>query len=57
MNFCNDQLLQQVTSDFLQQVTSDFLQQATSVTSNKRILQEATCDFTMSNKQRMNFNE
>ena len=47
--FCNEQLLQGVTSDFLQQETS--------ATSNERILQQVTSDFTTSNEQRVNFNE
>ena len=46
MIFCNEQLLQRVTSDFLQR--------ATSTTSNERILQRVTSDFTTSNEQRMN---
>ena len=37
MIFCNEQLLQRVTSDFLQR--------ATSATSNERILQQVTSDF------------
>ena len=49
MIFCNEQLLQRVTSDFLQR--------ATSTTSNERILQRVTSDFTTSNEQRVNFNE
>ena len=70
MNFCNEQLLQRVTSDFLQQATtatsnerslqrgtSDFLQRAISTTSNEQSLQQVTSNFTTSNKQRMNFNE
>ena len=70
MIFCNEQLLQRVTSDFLQRatsatsnkrilqrVTSEFLQRTTSATSNKRILQRVTSDFTTSNEQRVNFNE
>ena len=40
-----------------QQVTSDFLQQATSATSNEQILQRVTSDFTTSNEQRVSFNE
>ena len=36
---------------------SDFLQRATSATSNERILQRVTSDFTTSNEQRVNFNE
>ena len=61
----NERILQRVTSDFLrrvtsaflQRVTSDFLQRATSTTSHERILQRITSDFTMSNEQRVNFNE
>ena len=49
MIFCNEQLLQRVTSDFLQR--------ATSATSNKRILQRVMSDFTTSNEQGVNFNE
>ena len=49
MIFCNEQLLQRVTSDFLQR--------ATSTTGNERILQGVTSDFTTSNEQRVNFNE
>ena len=45
MIFCNEQLLQRVTSDFLQR--------ATSTTSNERILQRITSDFTTSNEQRV----
>ena len=65
MIFCNDQLLQRVTSDFLQRltsttsnerilqrVTSEFLQRANSATSNEWILQRVTSDFTTSNEQR-----
>ena len=52
--------LQRVTSvtsneQILQQVTSDFMQRATSATSNKQILQQVTRDFTMSNEQLVNF--
>ena len=43
MIFCNEQLLQRVTSDFLQR--------ATSTASNEQILQRATSDFTTSNEQ------
>ena len=48
--FCNEKLLQQVTSDFcnerlLQQVASDFFQQSTSTMSNERISQRVTSDF------------
>ena len=66
MIFCNEQLLQRVTSDFLQRatsatskeqilqrVTSDFLQRATSAMSNDRILQLVTSDFTKSSEQRV----
>ena len=69
-NFCNEQLLQRVTSDFfkgatsatsnerfLQWVMGDFLQRATSATSNERILQQVTRDFTAGNEQRVSFNE
>ena len=49
--------LQRVTSDFLQRVTSDFLQRATSATSNEQILQRATTDFATSNDQQVNFNK
>ena len=49
MIFCNEQLLQRVTSDFSQR--------ATSATSNEQILQQVTSDFATSNKQRGNFNE
>ena len=49
MIFCNEQLLQRVTSNFLQQ--------ATSATSGERISQQVTSDFTLSNEQRVNFNE
>ena len=49
MNFCNEQPLQRVTSEFFQRVTS--------ATSNERILQRVTSDFTTSNEQRVNFNE
>ena len=45
MNFCNEQLLQRLTSKFLQRVTSEFLQRATSATSKERILQRVTSDF------------
>ena len=41
----------------MQRVTSDFLQRATSATSNERILQRVTSDFTTSEEQRVNFNE
>ena len=41
----------------LQQVMSDFLQRTPPATSNERILQRVTNDFTMSNEQRVNFNE
>ena len=37
MNFCNEQLLQRVTSEFLQRTTS--------ATSNERILQRVTSEF------------
>ena len=49
MIFCNEQLLQRVTSDFLQR--------ATSATSNKRILQRVTSDFTTSTDHGVNLNE
>ena len=44
---------QRETSNFLEQATSDFLQRATSATSNERILQRVTSDFTTSNEQRV----
>ena len=49
MIFCNEQLLQRVTSDFLQR--------ATSATSNEEILQQVTSDFTTSEFQRVTSNE
>ena len=49
MIFCNEQLLQRVTSDFLERTTS--------ARSNEQILQRVTSDFTMSNNERVNFNE
>ena len=45
MIFCNEQLLQRVTSDFLQR--------ATSTTCKEQILQPAMSDFTTSNEQRV----
>ena len=70
VTFCNEKLLQRVTSEFLQRATSatsnewilqrvtiNFLQRATSATSNEWILQRVTSDFTTSNEQRVNFNE
>ena len=55
-------ILQRVTSDLLQRATSatsneQILQRVTSATSNEQILQRVTSAFTMSNKQRVNFNE
>ena len=41
----------------LHRITSEFLQRATSATSSEGILQGVTIDFTMSNKQQVNFNE
>ena len=49
MIFCNEQLLQRVTSDFLERTTS--------ARSNEQILQRVTSDVTMSNNERVNFNE
>ena len=40
-----------------QQVASDVLQRATSGTSNELILQRLMSEVTMSNEQRVNFNE
>ena len=42
-----------MTSFILLLVTSDLLQRATSATSNERILQRVTSDFTTSNEQRV----
>ena len=49
MNFCNEQILQRVTSDFLER--------ATPATNNERILQRVTSNFTTSNEQRASLNE
>ena len=57
MNFLQRATSAMSNERILQRVASEFLQRVTSAKSNEQVLKWVTSDFTVSNEQRVYFNE